>query len=184
LTGADRDRFTAAAAPAPAGSTLTLTAPVLTSTPPVSPEPTNGGPTLRADAPVPRQLPAAVPGFTGREEELRRLDALPPDAAPAGPGTPVGTAIIDGMAGVGKTTLAVHWAHRVADRFPDGQLYLNLRGFDPTGQAMRPTEAVRRLLDALGVAHQRIPADLEEQTALYRGLVTGKRLLVLLDNAR
>jgi DNA-binding SARP family transcriptional activator/tetratricopeptide (TPR) repeat protein len=127
----------------------------------------------------PAQLPRDRDGFVGRAEHLAHLDSLLAQE----PGTMVISAVA-GTAGVGKTALAVHWAHRIRDRYPDGQLYLNLRGFDPAVQAMPPTEAVRRLLDALGVPHQRIPTDLDGQTALYRKLVTGRRLLVLLDNAR
>lgn len=91
---------------------------------------------------------------------------------------------IAGSAGVGKTSLAIHWAHAVSDRFPDGQLYVNLRGFDPAGAPMSPADAVRRFLDALGVTPQRIPASVEAQTALYRSFLAVKRMLVILDNAR
>ena len=91
---------------------------------------------------------------------------------------------LSGTAGVGKTTLAVNFAHRVADRFPDGQLYVDLRGFDATGTVVTAVEAVRGFLEALGVRRERIPADLPAQVALYRSLLAGRRMLVLLDNAR
>jgi DNA-binding SARP family transcriptional activator/tetratricopeptide (TPR) repeat protein len=132
--------------------------------------------------PVPRQLPAPVAQFTGRERELAALTALL-DGADEAAGAVVISAI-GGMAGVGKTALAVHWAHRVADRFPDGQLYVNLRGFDPSGKSVPPTAALRSLLDGLGVAAELVPAGLEAQAGLYRSLLAGKRTLVVLDNAR
>ncbi|WP_433306590.1 BTAD domain-containing putative transcriptional regulator [Actinoplanes sp. CA-030573] len=132
---------------------------------------------LRGSAPPeppvsgPAQLPPDVFGFTGRADQLARLD---------------GGAIVavSGMAGVGKTALAVHWAHTVAHRFPDGQLYVNLRGFDAGGRVMDPADAVRGFLDALGVARDRVPDGLDAQSALYRSLLAGKRMLVVLDNAR
>jgi len=130
---------------------------------------------------VPAQLPADPPGFVGRTEHLDGLDAL---LAAAADRTTTRVAAIDGTAGVGKTALALHWAHRVADRFPEGQLYLNLRGFDPGGQVTDPVRAVRLLLDALGVPPRQIPTDLDAQTALYRSVVTGRRMLIVLDNAR
>jgi DNA-binding SARP family transcriptional activator/tetratricopeptide (TPR) repeat protein len=132
--------------------------------------------------PLPAQLPHRIPDFTGRDAELSRLDALvASDGGDAG--TSVVITAIAGTAGVGKTALAVHWAHRVSERFPDGQLYVNLRGFDPTGAAMKPAEAIRGFLDAFGVTPQQIPASLEAQAALYRSLLAGRRVLVLLDNA-
>jgi DNA-binding SARP family transcriptional activator/Tfp pilus assembly protein PilF len=138
--------------------------------------------TVPAPAVRPAQLPLAVRGFTGREAELGALDAaLPtPDADHGGPAV----RIICGTAGVGKTTLAVHWAHRVADRFPDGQLYVNLRGFAPTGSALDPAEAVRGFLAALGVPADGVPPGLPAQTGLFRSLLAGRRMLVVLDNAR
>src|SRR5262249_14771409 len=131
---------------------------------------------------VPRQLPAAVAHFAGRVGELTTLTGLLRGRADTG-GTVVISAV-SGTAGVGKTALAVYWAHQVADRFPDGQLYVNLRGFDPTGAVMEPAEAVRRFLDALQVPPERIPADLDAQAALYRSHLSGRRMLVVLDNAR
>ncbi|MEU3143581.1 BTAD domain-containing putative transcriptional regulator [Streptomyces sp. NPDC006999] len=130
----------------------------------------------------PAQLPADLPTFAGRHAELERTEALlPEDGSP--PSTVVISAI-GGMGGIGKSTLAVHWAHRVADRFPGGQLYINLRGFDPTGSAVTPDDAVRIFLDALGVPPMRIPSGLDAQVALYRSLLARSRLLILLDNAR
>jgi DNA-binding SARP family transcriptional activator/Tfp pilus assembly protein PilF len=134
-----------------------------------------------AAAPTLRQLPSDVAGFTGRAEALKALNELLNHGDPPGP---VVISAIAGTAGVGKTALAVHWAHKVADQFPDGQLYVNLRGFDPAGLVLPPAEAVRRFLDALGVPAERVPADLDTQAALYRSLVAGKRMLVVLDNAR
>ena len=90
---------------------------------------------------------------------------------------------IDGTAGIGKTALAVQWAHQVASRFPDGQLYVNLRGFDPAGPPVTPAEAVRGFLDASEVPAARIPVSLDAQAALYRSLLAVRRVLVLLDNA-
>ena len=131
-------------------------------------------------APVPAQLPLGVRGFTGRAALLDRLDAL---LAGGGP-TAVVVSAMSGAAGVGKTALAVHWAHRVAHRFPDGQLYLNLRGFDPGGAAMSRSEAIRRLLDAFEIPSARVPVSFDAQVGLYRSLLAGKRVLVVLDNAR
>jgi DNA-binding SARP family transcriptional activator/tetratricopeptide (TPR) repeat protein len=134
-------------------------------------------------APVPAQLPLAVPAFTGRGAELACLSAIAPGSAQASPAAGVISAV-SGTAGVGKTALAVHWAHRVAGRFPDGQLYVNLRGFDPGGTAMDPGQALRGFLDAFGVPPTRIPEDLAALTGLFRSLLAGKRVLVVLDNAR
>ncbi|MEU6379252.1 tetratricopeptide repeat protein [Streptomyces sp. NPDC046909] len=131
---------------------------------------------------IPRQLPAAVRHFVGRDRELHSLAKLLGSAG-AGAGTVVISAI-DGTAGIGKTTLALHWAHQAADRFPDGQLYVNLRGFDPTSAPMPPAEAVRGFLDAFEVAPERIPVSLDAQAALYRSLLANRRVLVVLDNAR
>jgi tetratricopeptide (TPR) repeat protein len=137
---------------------------------------------------VAAQLPPAIAAFTGRSRELAQLDGLLDGAGGngAGPARPAAVVIsaISGTAGVGKTALAMHWAHRVAVRFPDGQLYANLRGFDPSGSVLDPAEAVRGFLDALGVPVERIPAGLDAQAGLYRSLLASKRVLVVLDNAR
>jgi DNA-binding SARP family transcriptional activator/tetratricopeptide (TPR) repeat protein len=150
---------------------------------PAGPAPVAGAGAAMAPAVVPAQLPADVPGFTGRGAELARLDALLAEAE-GQPSTAVVISAVSGTAGVGKTALAVHWAHRVAHRFPDGQLYVNLRGFDPGGQVLDPGTAVRGFLEALGVPAQRMPADLHAQAALYRSLLAGRQVLVVLDNAR
>ncbi|MFL6073628.1 MAG: BTAD domain-containing putative transcriptional regulator [Mycobacteriales bacterium] len=155
---------------------------------PDAPAPTRAAVAAPAPAPVaptrvPAQLPPATQGFTGRDDALAALDALLP---PAGPGGAVVIAVVSGTAGVGKTALAVQWAHRVAHHYPDGQLYVNLRGFGP-GPALDPAVAVRGFLDAFGVAVDavdKLPADLAGQTGLYRSLLAGKRVLVVLDNAR
>jgi tetratricopeptide (TPR) repeat protein/DNA-binding XRE family transcriptional regulator len=141
-------------------------------------------PAAGSGTPVPRQLPAGVRLFTGRQAELdflaRLLDAR---GAPDGGGTVVISAI-GGTAGVGKTALALHWAHPAAGRFPDGQLYVNLRGFDPSGTPATPAEAVRGFLHALGVPPERVPAGADAQAALYRSLLAERKMLIVLDNAR
>ncbi|GLZ34309.1 hypothetical protein Lesp02_64960 [Lentzea sp. NBRC 105346] len=128
---------------------------------------------------VPRQLPSSISQFVGRSEQLRELDAM----LTSSDGTMVISAL-GGTPGIGKTALAVHWAHRVADRFPDGQLYVNLRGFDPSGAPKTPEEAIRGFLDAFKVPRERIPHSADQQAALYRELMAGKRVLLILDNAR
>ncbi|MEU7870082.1 BTAD domain-containing putative transcriptional regulator [Dactylosporangium sp. NPDC049140] len=128
---------------------------------------------------VPRELPRDIAAFVGRAEALRRLDA----ALAAGGATPR-IAVLEGTAGVGKTTLAVHWAHRVAERFDDGQLYLDLGGFAPAAAAVGADKAVRRLLEALRVPAARLPSALEGQIGLYRSIMAERRMLLVLDNAR
>jgi DNA-binding SARP family transcriptional activator len=135
----------------------------------------------RTDPVVPQQLPAPPAHFVGRAAELSALTSLLDRAGAGQPGPALITAI-DGAAGVGKTALAVHWAHRVADRFADGQLYVNLRGYDP-GQPVSASDALAGFLRALGVPAADIPAETGERAALYRSLLAGRRVLVVLDNA-
>jgi tetratricopeptide (TPR) repeat protein len=130
--------------------------------------------------PVPRQLPVRHRQFVGRQAELDRLASLL-DAATPESGTVIITAIA-GTAGIGKTALAMHWAHHVKDRFPDGQLHVNLRGFDPHAP-VDPSQALHGFLEALGVVPSGIPGDLDARSALYRTLVADRRLLIMLDNA-
>lgn len=129
---------------------------------------------------VPQQLPAAISCFAGRSIELRGLNALLDDVASA---QTMVIAAVDGMPGVGKTALAVHWAHQVASRFPDGQLYVNLRGFDPGGLRVSAAEAIRGFLDAFGISAEKIPRSVDAQASLYRSRLAGRRVLVVLDNA-
>lgn len=128
--------------------------------------------------PIPRQLPGDVRGFVNRVVELGRLDEV---LAAEDPHSMV-LSIIVGTAGVGKTSLAVHWAHRVRDRFPDGQLYVNLRGYDP-GEPVTPDEALDRFLRALDVTPNAIPVEVQAKESLYRSLVADRRMLIILDNA-
>ncbi len=144
--------------------------------------PTASASPFAAHAARPAQLPADLATFAGRSAELERARALLPTDGHS-PETVVISAIA-GMGGIGKTTLAVHWAHEIADRFPDGQLYINLRGFDRTGSLVTPDEAIRVFLDALGVPTARMPAGLDALTALYRSMLAKRRVLILLDNAR
>ncbi|MGW5747832.1 tetratricopeptide repeat protein [Amycolatopsis sp. NPDC003861] len=131
---------------------------------------------LTGGGPEPRQLPAAAPSFSGRASELAALGRmLSRDGA---------VAVISGAGGLGKTWLAVRWATEHASRYPDGQLYVDLRGFDPAHEPVPAERAVRGFLGALGVAPASIPPDPDGQAALYRSLTARRRLLVVLDNAR
>ncbi|MFE7271173.1 BTAD domain-containing putative transcriptional regulator [Streptomyces sp. NPDC057623] len=136
---------------------------------------------------VPAELPHDAAGFAGRTGELARLHALLPPERGQGRGhSPANTVVISaigGAAGIGKTALAVHWAHQVRDRFPDGQLYVNLHGFDHDRPPLESGEALELLLRGLGLEASEIPSSDEAQARRYRTLLAGRRLLVLLDNA-
>lgn len=133
----------------------------------------------KSPAPVPRQLPAVPTTFIGRRPELSRLDAAHHHDSGALVITAVG-----GAGGIGKTWLALRWAHDNVDRFPDGQLYANLRGFDPTEAPIPAAVVLAAFLHALGVPHRDIPVDQETRASYYRSLVAGKQILVMLDNVR
>ncbi|MFD8635976.1 BTAD domain-containing putative transcriptional regulator [Streptomyces sp. NPDC059533] len=130
---------------------------------------------------VPAQLPAASASFTGRAGELRALDRMLDERLGQSPPT---VAAISGIAGVGKTALAVQWANRIAARFPDGQLFSDLRGYDETHEPLSPATTLDRFLRDLGVPAARIPADPGDRAALFRSVLGGKRVLIVLDNVR
>ncbi|OXM64884.1 AfsR/SARP family transcriptional regulator [Amycolatopsis vastitatis] len=131
-----------------------------------------GEPTPAPVAPRPAELPLDVRGFTGRAPELAAL------------GEPGEVWVITGTAGVGKTALAVHWAHTARERYPDGQLYVNLRGFDADDEPLTPAAALAQLLRTLGVDLRDVPPGLDDQSKLYRSLLADRQALVVLDNAR
>ncbi|WP_234379404.1 AfsR/SARP family transcriptional regulator, partial [Streptomyces caniscabiei] len=161
-------------------ASATSTTPTTSTTSAASPP----GPRV-AVTPSPRpfpQLPPSPTVFVGRRSELRRLAEVT-DAVGAGTGAPPTTVLISGMPGIGKTSLAVRWAHAVAGRFPDGRLHVGLRGFDPTEDPLEPDAALRTLLTALGVPPARQPGRTDSLAGLYRSLLVGRRLLVVLDDA-
>lgn len=137
------------------------------------------GATIRSNRTVvPRQLPPPPGLFVGRSQELRRLSEVLQTQST------VVISAISGTGGIGKSWLALHWAHMHVDRFPDGQLFVNLRGFDPSGKPVSPDVVLHGFLEVLGVAADAIPADLDSRAALYRSLIAGRRMLIVLDNAR
>ena len=147
-------------------------------------DPTLSGspPDVRAAPPRPAQIPLDVRGYVGRDAEHRRLDALLAESEHRPTATVI--ASVSGPAGAGKTALAVHWAHRVVDQFPDGQLYLNLRGFDQAGVRLSAEDGLKELLGALGVAPTSVPVGVAARAGLYRSTLAGRRMLIVLDNAR
>ncbi|MFE9426447.1 ATP-binding protein [Kitasatospora sp. NPDC006697] len=168
LTAADRERLVAAARGEERGEERAQPAEQLTG--------------RQQDVPAPRMLPYAVPDFTGRRSELDRLLALAAERG-AGAAEAIVISAIDGMAGVGKTTLAVQAGHALADRYPDGQVFVDLHGFTPGQPALDPAAALALLLRAVGVGEDGLPTDREELARLWRSAVAERRLLVLLDNA-
>lgn len=134
--------------------------------------------TSSAPHPAPAQLPAGLGCFTGRTEALRWAERF--SGAEDGA---LRVLALDGIAGVGKTALAVHLAHRIAARFPDGQLFADLRGFSPSGAPADPGEVLAGFLAALGVDRERLPARTEAKAALFRSALATRRVLVVLDNA-
>jgi DNA-binding SARP family transcriptional activator/Tfp pilus assembly protein PilF len=141
----------------------------------------NGSAAPERPDPVPRQLPMVSGTFVGRTAQLAALNRLADQAVQTGDVSPV--AVIDGMAGMGKTTLAGYWLGQVTARFPDGQLCANLRGFDAIAPPVPPTEVLRGFIEALGVPSDQLPAGQDALVALYRSLLVGRRMLVFLDNA-
>ncbi|WP_419995160.1 BTAD domain-containing putative transcriptional regulator [Streptomyces boninensis] len=130
---------------------------------------------------IPNELPPDVPGFTGREDELTRLDGL---LEAAGEGGSPRVGLLTGVAGVGKTGLALRWAHRVAEHFPDGRLFADLRGYDVGNANATAHDVMSRFLRSLGVPSEEIPAEPEERVPLYRSVLAGRRVLMVLDNVR
>ena len=129
---------------------------------------------------VPRELPPEPRSFTARVHEVSVLDGLLDEEVP----TTVVISAVSGTAGIGKTTLALHWGHRAAESFPDGQLYLNLRGYDADATVVRPEEALYELLQTLDIPARKIPPRVDAQSALLRSTLAGRRMLLVLDNAR
>jgi DNA-binding SARP family transcriptional activator/tetratricopeptide (TPR) repeat protein len=137
-----------------------------------------------AGQPAPRELPPDVRGFIGRGAELGALDELAGPAANGAGDRPLPIGIITGVAGIGKTGLLLHWSHRAMRRFPDGQLYADLRGYDAHRGPMSPGAALDGFLRALGVPGDQIPGALDERAALFRSILHGRQVLIVLDNAR
>lgn len=135
------------------------------------------------EIPVPQELPPDVYAFTDRVEQLAAMDLLLASVEEAPPTAVVVISAVSGTAGVGKTAFATHWAHRVSGRFPDGQLYLNLHGYGPE-RPVSPSEALATMLRSLGVPNADMPFELDERSARFRSIAAGRRLLIVLDNAR
>ncbi|MEV0036438.1 BTAD domain-containing putative transcriptional regulator [Streptomyces sp. NPDC050804] len=160
----------------------------------LSPDGRTGGPHVSPPLPgiapvpapltaVPAQLPYDLPVFAGRLTQLADVEDLAATASRR-PHPGAALCVVTGSAGIGKTTFAVHAAHRLAPRYPDGQIYLNLHGYDAQEAPVSARRALRTVLEAFGVAADRLPPDVDAQAALYRSLLADRRVLLLLDNAR
>ena len=136
-------------------------------------------PQRRDTRPRPAQLPAAVADFAGREDEIAQLDAMLANRASGG----MLIAVIEGLGGIGKTTLALHWAHKLRAAFPDGALFADLRGYHPTGKPAGPFDVLAGFLRAMGVAPEAVPQDDADRSALFRSVMDGKRMVLMLDDA-
>lgn len=137
-------------------------------------------PPVTSRRPGPRQLPSDIRTFVNRTAELGQLNAVL--AGRDGGDVVISVQVVAGTAGAGKTSLVLRWAHQVKDRFPDGQLFVNLRGYDP-GEPVTADQALQRFLRALGVAAGDLPQDTDDAAALYRSLLSDRRVLIVLDNA-
>ncbi|QFG24776.1 BTAD domain-containing putative transcriptional regulator [Actinomadura sp. WMMB 499] len=159
---------------------------ILGADPDLAPAPAASGaavaPPPGAAAPRPAQLPPGVRGFEGRTAELARLREFVTAERDRDAAEPA-VVVIDGPPGVGKTMLAISAAHRLSAHFPDGQLFVDLRGFDPAAEPLDASAALASLLDTLGVSRDRIPADPSGRAALYRSVLHGRRVLIMLDDA-
>ncbi|PWK69386.1 DNA-binding SARP family transcriptional activator [Streptomyces sp. CG 926] len=154
---------------------------ILRDSPELTRPPATAAPAPAALSTIPAQLPADVMAFTGRQREMTSLDRLLKE--PYNPHTPA-LATIVGVGGVGKTALAVHWASQVADQFPDGQLFADLRGYDEEHAPVSPAAVLDRFLRALGIGAPQIPADPDERASLFRSLLSTRKTLIVLDNVR
>ncbi|MGY0017689.1 AfsR/SARP family transcriptional regulator [Streptomyces sp. YJ-C3] len=166
----------AAPEPAPVPEPVPAPAPVAVPAPAAAPQPEPGtGPG------APAQLPLALSTFTGREPEIEALDTL---LHRSSDGSSLAVAVVTGVSGIGKSALTVHWANRIADRFPDGQLFIDVHGYHESNRPLSSMSVLDQALRGLGVSSAQIPAGLQERAALYRSLLNDRKLLIILDDVR